>query len=353
MLDKNNIIPSYWLLSDDRLPLCNKPENYDLFKAHLKHSILFNPEMIVPDSYIINNLNFRRLIRQDKSIQELISDKIIRIAIRKNDKLKNNTLINVRNEMLNTVKPKEFSTKEYCLNDELEILDHSSEYINYSISDVSKRYTEMVSDIFSGEKSEKILENNQIFELIKKMTAEKIDEKGKIGRAFYYYEVKKYLSKKNWRKYHKKIIDLANAPYLTALPSLVGADPVYSNEHLGAFNIIKGRTSYKFEKLSSIKFSTELGFHSFVSGISMLDRESIWALMDSEPAKEYYNCINTTKELSDENIKIIQKSLKNYQLKIEDEIMKKFYFLKNQSIDGNEKIIENKILETILILAMH
>jgi len=143
-MDNKIITPSYWLLSDDRLPLCNNLENYDLFKAHLKHSILFNPVMIVPDSYIINNLNFRKAIRNDDSIQELFYSQIIKIAIR-DDK---ESLVCVRDEFLKTVKPKEFSRDEYCINTDLERLDANSEFINYSMSDISKRYTDMVRDIF-------------------------------------------------------------------------------------------------------------------------------------------------------------------------------------------------------------
>lgn len=338
---------SYWLLSDDRLDICNNPLNYDYFRAHFKHTLLFNKNVIVPDSYIVNNLNFRKAIKYDEDISGLVADQILQIALR-TDGDEDNSLVKIRDAFSNTVKPKEFSNEEYYSNEELVLLDNTVQFLPYSIKDVSKSYSSKVQALFNSEVAHTIIDNKVVGSKIREFLNEKYEAEGKLGRAFFYYDLEPLLGEKSWEEYGDKIKDIANAPYLTALPSLLGADPVYANEHKGAFDIISGRVSIAEREAYNLKFSSKLGLQSFVKGMTMLKRDSILDLLDSDEAEHYFDA-SIGNPSSKDYIQNLQEAIKNYQLKIEDEIIRAHYFLKNESNDGMDKKIENKFSEYMTV----
>lgn len=343
-----NAKPSYWLLSDDRLDLCKDPKNINLFRAHFKHAVLFNPDLIVPDSYIINNLNFRRSIRDDETFRDLMSDQVLKVATRK-DEAGNYSLRKIRDGMIEGKKPDEFSMEEYCSDLELSLVDTSVQFLPFSIEDIASRYTERTFEIFLPENSGKILGDHAVCDQLNNMVVEEVERSGKLEYAFFYYKAKDYLSSSDWEKYRNIILDMAQANYLNNLPDLLGASPVYAKDHSGAFSIIKGGIEERLLHERSYEYTTKLSLASFVEGLSILNRDQILYLLDTDEAKNMLNLVNNPKN-TDGYLVDLQNSLMLYQLKIEDKIIQSYPELRLYSTKTNNKI-HNFFTESSSILS--
>ncbi len=342
---------SYWLLSDDRLNLCCKKQQQGIFKAHFKHALLFNRRLVVPDSYVINNYNFRYAIRHDKEIQQLINDQVLCIARRCDDQGVEQSLVQIRDEMQEDKRPKEFSKEEYDSNDDLGFVDQVVQTLPYSFNDVSDRYATKAVDVFQSSKAiEKLGED--VATVITRLSREAsgVNEDGSFaikpedrsfGRAFYFYKLKEMFHRvtgKDWKEYEKDILGFANAPYLTALPSLLELEPIYAPQHKEAFEIVRSSKGDQSKIVDQFSFSSRLGLGSFVKGLELLSCDDLHWLIETDEAR------HLSLMLSDEEHKVEGQSIAvaicSYQRRIEDRIMQRFEGLSADSSDGNEKRIQ-------------
>jgi hypothetical protein len=340
---------AYWLLSDDRLDLCRVRANLGLFKAHFKHSVLFNPQLAVPDSYIVNNYNFRSALRHDDTIRGLVQDQVLRVLTRAPDQGARKTLVEIRNEMPKEKVPREFSQEEYHSNEDLGFVDTVAARDVYQLSDVSRRYAVKTIEVLRSKKAGRALGADVAAAVAKhaqeaagldaELQVQDSDRVEKFGRAYFYYELPqifKAATGREWQDYEARIQDFANAPYLTALPAALDLEPIYAPQHEGAFKLIRGESVANQLEQHEFRFSTSLGLHSFVKGMELLTRDDVLALLDSDEAERFQRAIGD-RGPNGLDLRELRVALQQYQERIEDHIVRAFHGLTAESSDGREK----------------
>ncbi len=335
---------SYWLLCDDRLALGRLVENSHLFVAHLKHSLLFHPQLAISDSYAVNNYNFRRSLKADSEVRQLVRDQMIWIASRVTHD-RRMTLHEFRDSMKPESVPPEFGALEYRRNEELDLLEASAPKSAYSLQEVANRYGSTVSGVFASPIAEGAIANLRLFEEINKIIGELATESPeRIKLSYFYYDreenlagaVRSRVPEVDWQDYESKIRELAQVPYITSLPSVLGIPPIYAKDHAQAFNIIAGRSNNS-DRLIRFPFSSRFGLQSFAKGLALLSRDSIHRLLDSDEGREVHRLLQQDDKQGLTDPRAVCAALFAYQERIEDEIVRSHWGLCGESMDGSEK----------------
>jgi hypothetical protein len=250
MLSHDVYNSSYWLLGDDQLQMSSDRTREALFRAHLKHSLLFNPSLLFSDSMVINNRNFRHIVETDKDFRELLAQSNFSIAIRTDDNGRPNDLLELRNTFKKDGKSRVPELDEHS--DGLSFLQNHSKFIQYTGSDLAKFYTTNVVDIFQHDAVQERLPNG-VWKDVHELAREARRELGpKFGRDFFVYKLRDRLIER--RKgtssaieaeidQHMEVIkSVSEYHYITALPSTINyTDPIYASKHADAFKICRGR----------------------------------------------------------------------------------------------------------------
>lgn len=320
-------LPSYWLLADDQLPLGSDPAQISALVAYFKHSLLFHRRLLLSDSQIIHNANLRRAIRGTfhnddtfgPDFRDLFTKDTMTIAVRaptpgagsrplaevQKGFVADGTLI--------------LHSREYGYSSELDYVEASSRIVPYAISDITQTFTESVLRVLDSEIARQRL-GDEIAARILLLAEEKRAQDGKLGRYFFHYDLAQILKEAEWNAHGSTIRDLVSAPYIGALPLLVGANPVYAEDHKASFEILRGTITVP-EWESPVVFQGRLGLVEYVRGLNALTAEQIHSLRASDACSGMHAAIA---RLDGSHVakQCLFDAIRDYQLTIEDVIVR-------------------------------
>ena len=363
--------PSYMLIADDSIPLASDYKNRLKLIAHLKHALLFQKKIILTDTQIINNQNFRLALKQDKKLIELFNHGNLTIARRDfadfpilNKGEKPITISQPRIEDIiesflarnkfNWKNPKLDSEKLHQLYldvSELNALSKVSENKYYNLREINNIYTEDVLKIFQSENSLKLigvkLSNIIAEQLLEEREYHKTEfnKEGGVGINFFTNKLPEFFRKHNlvgeWTSKYKSIIDLARAPYITAFPKAFNANPIYGQMHKHNIDLVRS-IKYNLEQVQEIR-DYKSYLLNFEEGVLRLSPSDIFKLRESEENKNYHNSINKF-DGSEGSLNEVLFALHEYKILIDERILNQFQDLKETKKGIRERIKPMQII---------
>lgn len=356
--------PSYLLIADDSIGLSLDNNKKMSLKAHLKHTLLFEEQILLSDAQIIGNKNFRMLFAEDDEFREIFNKQNFIIALRDcidfRTKIKNQIPVTIDNPSLDEVLDgfvswdkcnwgkSERLKNRYAQKRDLEMLSLKAKVKRYNFLDINHKYSSDVVHTFLSKNVRQIL-GDKLSETIYKLAEEKressisdFNSKGGVGIAYFKQELGEELKnlqlEKEWKKYKRQIIEIAQAPYLTALPKVLYANPIYGAMHKQSIELLKGNIATSRQIGEVRNFESRL--LRFEEGINALSANSIMKLRESKAFKEFRKKISTHNG-TETSLNDVLLSLEEYKNRIDDEILLCFPFLREP------KKIKREILKPI------
>ena len=307
-------------------------------RAHIKHTLLFHPHIVISDSYAIKNYNFRSLLRTDPQLQQIVIQQMVMLACRVENEVQQ-TLNAVRDRTPSGEGPPEFTDEEYRSDAELDLLETYAQKMPYCINEVANHYTRSTRDIFAGRQALEALGGDEAVLTTLNEVIDEISDAGAIPLrlAQFHYgtgDVARRFSARtgtDWAQWEEAVTKLARASYVTALPTLLKTDAVYAKTHAEAFEISWNRPASVREE-EAVRYQSNLGLHSFVQGISLLTVDDVVWLCDTSEGRAYENVV-AERETDRQLIKDV---IFAYQRRIEDRILDSHRGLSIASSDGSE-----------------
>lgn len=287
--------PSYWLLGDDQLELSKNPSLKSLFAANFKHSLLFNPSLLISDSMAIDNANFRHLIESDPEFRELINANTFSVAVRDDINGRPRDLVALKEQKI--AEGKSRVPELDSSNVGLDYLGRNASIVPYSIDQVSRMFSERSIALFEDNAVQERLPNNVWCDVQQLARKAKENLGPKYGLDYFFFHLRDQLHELrpdiNVDAFIEDIKNVANQPYITALPTVLGITAIYANKHAEAFEICGGRSRMvscgEFDA-RSIPLLT--GLAAFGKGMALLPTERILRLRDTDEARAYFEARN-------------------------------------------------------------
>lgn len=333
---------AFWLLADDRLALGSDELNERRMRAHVKHTLLFHPRIVISDSYVIKSYNLRRLIKFDEQMQEIIKLEMIVLACRDSHEGRM-SLRAVRDRTPPGEGPREFSDEEYRSDEELDFLESWALKQRYSLPDISRHYTRSTRELFGSERALEVLNYDETaLQILNEVIEERCEQgEGSLRLAQFFYGhaegIPRLFSKRSgldWAPFKAPVEELAWTHYLTGLPTLLKTDAVYAREHARAFELAWKRPRV-VQGEQPVRFQSRLGLDAFVAGLALLEVEDIVRLRGTDEGRSYERLIS---ERSRE-LKLIKEIMLAYQRRIEDQIILRHDQLRLGSSEGAQWLL--------------
>lgn len=349
---------SYALFADGNTSFSFDNKRKSTLKTLFKSTLLFENRILLSDSQVIGNKNFRELLSEDADFLNLFDQESLIIGIRdeadfpvinrkhSKDLIPNPDLSQVLDTFIafnkcNWVSDKMDAKKRYANKNDLDTIFDLASHERYKIKEVGIRFSDDVINIFTTDQVRKDL-GDKLSEAIHKFALEKratqesdgYNKKGGFGIAFFQNELENLLKKDgfdSWLQFEKSILDFALAPYLTSFPKLLKANPRYLEDHQRRLSIVRGNPIVTKEVYSTTDYKTYLS--RYKEGLELLTSLDI---RDLRSSKEF---ANYRKAVSEKNKDNIVGTLSDYQQLIDDRIISHHRFLKDHKKSVREKIV--------------
>ncbi|MDN3579364.1 hypothetical protein [Mucilaginibacter flavus] len=354
------ILPSFLHIADSSIGLSLDSSKRESLKAHIKHSLLFEERLLLTDSQLIDNKNLRFLLFEDKEFSSLFSKDNLSIALRNvidirqssselpSEYIYDPTIDEIVKGFISWKKCSwENSSninvqKRYAQTIELDNLTKSVNIERYSLGSVGAMFTDDMLDVLSrGNVMDKIGEKfaNQVSDLViekRLKQSGEINPRGGVGIAYFKNELGAELFNrgfaKEWKQNEKFILDISQAPYLTALPKVFNANPIYGAMHKPHIDIMNGKSEIKVIGKDEYYRTNLLQYET---GINLLSVKSIEKLRNSDRFRKFRDSLNRY-DGTESGLRTAMFSFDEYKIAIDDEILKCFPFLKERRTINRE-----------------
>lgn len=330
--------PAYWLLADDVLPTSSDPKQTFLLRAALKYALLYDVWIVISDSDAINNRNLRRLVLRDREVQQLFRMGLIRIARRELGGVPQSLVRTWRQfkQDRNNKQPRGFPNQEYDSQAELEFLDEQSDRrrLSYSLRNVALRYTNGIRSLFETDLSRRTL-GDPVAAAVRKLIDEQTARAGEadpqmptVNYAYMHWpdqlgaDLDQRLGPATWAQHGPQIQKLAKAPYVTALPEVIQAHPVYADLHAESVDIWRGRVADSEPLGQPFEISLRIGLDTYVRGLTRLKFQDILELRRNREYAEFMQTLHQFDNAPDQ-IESLKSQYIAYQRKIEERILQR------------------------------
>jgi hypothetical protein len=326
--------PAYWFFGENQLECGCDPTLGKPFRSLLFHGLVYEPSLVVSDSYAVNNLNLRRGIRQDHQVQEAIFRGLFRIACREEgDPPARQSLIALRDAALRKYPAERwgesdlryFPREEYAQSEELEFLERHAAFIPFSLAQVGECYTSGVQEFLRTEARATDLLGNDAAVVLEELVAEEVRRNnGRLLRAFFYGQPmraefeQRLRTLGGWGQFGQQVEQIADAFYVTALPDLIGASPLYPEKHARAIELQRRRRRNRVvqQARESHQIESRLNPADFVEALALLRAEDISALHQSDEWRRYRQSLEAMA-----NRREIHAAYQDYRRQIDDTVM--------------------------------
>ena len=334
-------LSSYWLLGDDRLRLATDPRLERSFKAHFKHSLLYNQVLVLSDSMACNNRNLRMALSNEGNIRDLITPETIRIASRLDPSGSRSPLTKLRDDFVGKG-DNGFDLKLYRKSDDLSFLEKNCSFMEFDLDDIARIYQDGTSSLFNDEvKTARMPKafRNRLRDIILEEQAN-----GGLTRSFFYYRLGGLSSPDIWQIHRESILNLADAYYLSALPKLLDCNTICAKPHQEPMQILRPISDRKEEIGDPLIFDARLGLQSYVHALSRLTADMVFRLRSSDECAELHAARANISD-SGESLRILQNAYLQYYSRIESTILQVFPEYSVESKKNNQRKITPTIPE--------
>ncbi|RAJ92971.1 hypothetical protein [Aliidiomarina maris] len=348
----NNTIAAYWMLADTEVPLSWDPNQLQRFESLLKHALLFNHRLMISDTQAVNCVNLRRLLQQGGGFHELLHRDVFEVAIRTEANGQQASLVDLRDNFA-ARGINRFASDDFLRNDDLDIIQRTSNVRPYELSNLSQLYTDSVQALLYRDdvKATMTLADRDMFRTF--MDAE-LARNGYLTREFMQNTMAAMMCAEQhddiWGRHHQVIRKISDAPYITALPQVLSASPIYSPRHQSSFDFVYGVAGASLGSGSSpdsgvdsgvdsgsdkvFSISSALNLSGYELGLRQLTPDDIFDLRGSIACRDYLDAI--TQSVSDVNqLDEIYEKLAAYQEVIDTRIIERYAGLKVNRVDAD------------------
>lgn len=333
------------MLADTELPISKDLAFQSSFVSHFKHGLLFNQSLMISDAQAVNSANFRQLIQTDDNFKELISSKLLSIAVRHtNPNQSPSRLTDVRNAFLRE-KKQNLPIDYFVRDDDLDFLNENCTLTPYTYKDLRESYTNNIFELFNSEKAKEHFAPDAHKIILERLFIERERDKG-LGRVFMQKNLEQDLAgigqSNIWQEYKDVIIQFSDAPYVTGLPKVLSSNPIYSPLHKNSFDLAFPKKASVQIPREKIAISTDLHLSTYEKALEKLTIEDILFLRQTRAFKTYIRYVTGgVTEEADFNNAI--DSLIAYQTEIDQYIVRKHL---GKATGKNSKL--SRYLEPIL-----
>lgn len=322
--------PSYWMLADTEVPLAWDPTQLDRFATYFKHALLFNERLMLSDAQAVNCMNFRRLLGRDEEFRGLLQSDVLSIAVRAPEHSpKGVSLTYVRDAFVKEGKQRTSNDDEFLNNSDLDLIDRHCDVRLYDYGSLRNNYTQSVLNIFTQQAvKEKFGEadSNLILSLLERETAR---NEG-LGRVYLHQNLAAELKAAGkadvWGRHEQLIKEVSDAPYVTGIPTVMDAAPIYSPYHQKSFDLVYGiredQTTVQDNK--RISLGTDLNLSTYEQALALLPMEDIM-LLRSSPQFKHYQRLSALPTTTESGLDDVLGALADYQGEIDRFIVARNY----------------------------
>jgi hypothetical protein len=325
---------AFWFFGENESDYGRQPERLKQLRALLFYGLLYEPCLVVSDSFLVNNLNLRRVLREDREAQLAVAGGLIRVACRCNaGSAEAVPLTDTRDNYLRRINAVDwggstlayFPRDEYAETRELDLLAQRGRLIPFSLPEVGNRYTTGVREFIRNEaNATDILGRDAAGVLLGLVEQEVSRNNGMLLRAFFYDErLRKEIDTRlsspgGWNRFGPMIQKIANGFYATALPDLIETNPLYPDLHAAAIELQRrrqrNRTVEAGKQWHSIQ--SRLSPADFVESLQHLWAQDVLVLHESDEWRHYRQALLN---LSDRQTMLL--AYRDYRRKIEEVII--------------------------------
>lgn len=316
---------SYWMLAETALPLASDINDKGKFEIYFKHGLLFNARLMMSDSQVINCLNLRALLQEKPEFGQFMDKDLLTVAVR-SDNGRVPTLPGLRDSFIAQRKIID-NLSFYREDKDLTTIMQKANLVTYGIGDLADNYTEKSMAIFAGQAATRAFGVDDA-SVLHELIARQVEEQGILERKFIYYELMDKLHQLGkdgiWSKHETALKQMADAPYVTGIPTVMDTRPIYSPAHEDVFALVGNKKSAKTAEQTggTISLARIADYSAYEEAMKLLSIDDILLLRDTAEFKEYQRFVGGGVENPDNNGKAAQ-ALSAYQEKINNHLIAK------------------------------
>lgn len=338
--------PSYWMLADTEVPLAWDANRLDVFSAYFKHALLFNERLMLSDAQAVNCMNFRRLLREDSDFQLVLDESLLSIAVRATEDAKEGQpLTHVRDAFAREGKQRTDLFDEFQHDEDLQLINSRCDIRPYHYDQLREHYTRNVFEIFRRDASARLF-GDDVQKLILELMEEESQRNIGLGRIYLYEGLGRELSARGrtrvWEQFRAQIIQLSDAPYVTGIPSVMEANPIYSPVHQNSFELaydVKSSEAQPVEGVRELPMYSGLDLSSYEYALQRLSIEDVLRLRSSTEFKRFQKLSGGTVK-SEGQLRDVMEALQDYQLVIDRYVLDKRFARKASVSTGAHRLIK-------------
>ena len=285
---------SFWLFADNSFALGSDVTLIEDFDAYLRHSLLYEPKLLLSDSSTINNGNFRQCLQKNRDLLSLLRNEALVIARRDNGDGPIEPLVSIRDRFARGAGAERqmnpgYSGREdvFFDNADLEVLERC-ETRSYSAIAVASSYTQRMIDAVKTEGFAAVAGSHYV-EILSAITG-RLEERGGLAQGFFGLDGAGSLRDKLAAPEAKEIVAKHLVPielaiYGSGIPFHVGADLVFSPQHIQQQEILRRLQSVEGKDSDSID-------------TNHFDTNLLRSVLLDAPVRHFIDC-RRSKEFSD------------------------------------------------------
>jgi hypothetical protein len=319
--------PAYWLLSDSTLDLALKPEHESDLHASLVHALLWEDAALTSDSYLLNNINLRSLLAHNDLFRSIASEPWFVVAARKGQDGRRSSVDQIVQHMLAkgrnspAMARNDFASKEF-----MKFAENRLNWTEYSEDALGSRFSSEIVRLFGTDEVRSLIPPSA-HRIVTDFIKEKCEAKQHLEQSEFFYEdrqlaalVKKEMNRQNedFKTRWDEIGKIARAPYITGIPAVLEANPIYAPEHSLAIDLWRKRPAQIGTATGEpFIFETRLGLGAYVEALTLATPDDIHFLRDSDEAKHFRTALGTLTSNSDDSVRELRNAFLAYRHKIE------------------------------------
>ncbi len=327
---------AFWLVADDQIPLALESQLQRRLLACLIQGILYEGALVIPDSYVINNQNLRKLLNGSHLVRSLIQNGYVRVAARQVGGARV-ALPRLRDQFLKDGKrPLNFPETEFQNDSGLDLLEQSGVFTTYDFDHVAGNYTGAVMHAFRSRVASELL-GERIQLIARQIITAQFERTKNLSYKFFFYDVHpdtnepglgalldKHAAPGAWEQFREAIRELAHGPYITGLPDLLDLSPVYEHAHTRAIDLWRQRRLDEADSLAEpLEFGTVLDLSTYEQALLRVQMEDVAFLHNENGAwKEFRNAIRNL-GADEKSACEAQDAFIRYRLEVERRIAKR------------------------------
>ena len=338
--------PSYWMLADTEVPLAWDRNRLDAFSAYFKHALLFNQRLMLSDAQAVNCMNFRRLLGSDPDFRLVLDSSLLSIAVRAtDDAIEGQPLTKVRDAFAREGKQRSDVAEEFFQDDDLQSRSKLCDIRPYHYAQLRDHYTSNVFEIFRRESAAKVFGDKTQSLLLALMEEESVRNNG-LGRIFLYEGLGKVLRARGqegiWEQFRQQIVQFSDAPYVTGIPSVMEANPIYSPVHQTSFELAYDAKASEAQPVAGVKelaMYSGLDLSSYEYALRKLSVEDVLRLRSSSEFRRFQK-LSAGVVKREGHLKDVMEALQDYQIAIDRYILDKHLGRKASITTGTSRLIK-------------